>query len=226
VGGVDLNSRPFLTHPKSAAYVHVPRPDRFSDRNLNDSSEEPIRSVSDIIHNFPLTDDSKTQQQQQRQSASLKDIEGHVDHVIQVMDPESLVSKTGFKAKTKRSPHDRDYAQPDQKRIVIIENDITAERPDELSTDSAPQFGGHRDRDSGISETPQEEQKSAIDQLVDDISQGLKISEQQNITIHPSRLSATISLFDQLLQESDTDAISREEEKNVVLENVAEGVSF
>ncbi|XP_064650384.1 GTPase-activating protein and VPS9 domain-containing protein 1-like isoform X2 [Lineus longissimus] len=223
VGGVDLSSRPFLTHPKSNAYVRLPRPDRFSDRCSNDSNEDSPRSVSDIInsHNFPTTDDSK----RQRLSASLKDVDGHVDHVIQIMDPDSLISKTGFKAKTKRTSNERDFSSAqEQRRIVIIENDNSAERPDELSAGGIPEIIHHPDRDSGIAETPQEEQKSAIDQLVDDISQGLKISEQQNITIHPSRLSATISLFDPLLQESDTDPTGQNEETNLNLEGVAEGI--
>ena len=60
-----------------------------------------------------------------------------------------------------------------------------------------------RDRDSGVPATPGE--IAHADLLSEAVATGLKLTDQQNTNIDANRLSATILLFDPLMQESSTD---------------------
>ncbi|XP_074654278.1 GTPase-activating protein and VPS9 domain-containing protein 1-like isoform X2 [Tubulanus polymorphus] len=134
--------------------------------------------------------------------------DSRIDDVFDSDSSASILDRVGEKAKYRRSSHDR--------RLVIPDLDVASPDLGVESMDTTPDAGaasqhlvlGLRERDSGISETPIDESKDAggVIGAVADLHnsfKSLKLTEQQNTKIDANRLSAAISMFDPILQESD-----------------------
>ena len=216
-----------LPHPKPHPYqpplLQPSRPDRIVSDPIAVGSfhggRDQRSSVPEAIQNFHYLEQSKfSYAANPRPSASFKYAEGKATSALQVFDPLARSSR-------ETSPADGDTNKegllkssecgnlgsstqtlvPDT-LLVSPDQGFASPGNDSSTVSTTPQMD-QRDRDSGVPPTPQD---GSIDMLANEVSEGLKLTEQQNVNIDANRLSGlagVLNLLDPLLPDGASESL-------------------
>lgn len=177
------------------------------------------RVVSDIVTSYNYRENSRFNYvQNQRVSASFKYAEGKVSSVLLAFDPlapkrtsrdtspcETDGGKTLLKSSDSSTLGSSTQTLVPDTLLLSPDQGIASPGNDSAALSASP-VSDRRDRDSGMPPTPQD---SVLDTLSTEVSEGLKLTEQQNVNIDANRLSGILNFLDPLLPEGAAESLGR-----------------
>ncbi|CAH1787256.1 unnamed protein product [Owenia fusiformis] len=197
---LDRHFDPFAKSSPKSSKERQSEPNQVTFRH-GDLENRP-RAVSDIVGVFRKIDDHKYDHtSSQRVSASFKHAEGRVVSVLEQFDPfqHEALSKEGGAIPKKRagqysknnsnSQNRGDNAQGLNNQIISPDQGISSP-----GFEDEVELRRNTERDSGVAETPEDQNPELINILSENMEQNLKLTEQQNLKID-NRLS-TSSILD------------------------------